>query len=86
MGEVSAQIFLEKRIDGLGWTYAQWIVNFGQKQEPTREDVSIKCAETSQRYMDKQKAVEEAKRRIMIKIQKECGDYPEDDVRWLATG
>lgn len=85
MGEVSAEIVLEKKNDLWGWTYVQWIVDFGKGEEATREEISIKCAETSQRYLNRQEAIEEAKGRIMLKIQKECGDYPEDDVKWVAT-
>ena len=30
MGEVSAQIFLQEKEDGLGWTYTKWLVNLGK--------------------------------------------------------
>ena len=85
MGEVSAEIVLENKNELHGWTYVQWIVDFGKGEKPMREDVTIKCAETSQGYLSRQEAIEEAKGRIMLKIQKECGDYPEKDVRWIAA-
>ena len=85
MGEVSAQIVLEELNPHLGWTYVQWQINFGKGEEALGEDVSVKCAETSQRYLSREEAIEEAKHRIMIRIREECGDYPEDKVHWVAS-
>ena len=85
MGEVSAQIFLQEKDDGLGWTYTKWLLNLGKGDGLVQEDISVKCAETCQRYMSQQEATEEAKHRIKVKIHKECGDYPEDSVRWMVT-
>lgn len=84
MGEVSARIDLKQKDDGFGWTYVQWTINFGKGKEAIREDVPIKCAETSHRYLSRQEALDEAKHRIRLKIQKECGDFPEEDVHWMA--
>ena len=85
MGEVSAQIYLQEKEDGLGWTYTKWLVNLGKGDGLLQEDVSVKCSETSQRYMSQHEAAEEAKSRIAVKIKKECGDYPEDEIRWVVT-
>ena len=84
MGEVSAQIFLQEKDDGLGRTYAKWLLNFGKGEGCLEEDVPVKCAETSQRYMSQDEAAYEAKHRIEVKIHKECGDYPEGKIQWVV--
>ena len=82
MGEVSASIHLQPINDSLGWTYSRWTIDYGKGQTPITEHVTIKCSETSQRYMSKKEAAEEARGRIRVKIQNECGDVPEDKIRW----
>ena len=82
MGEVSAQIQLSRKNDQLGWTYSRWTIDYGKGQKPATEEVSIKCAETSQRYMSKDDAEEEAKGRIKVKIKQECGDYSVHHIKW----
>ena len=85
MGEVSATIQLQPINDRLGWTYSQWTIDYGNGQPPIPEQVHIKCSETSQRYMSKKEAAEEARGRIRVKIQVECGDFPEDKIKWEVS-
>lgn len=85
MGEVSASIQLLPVNDVLGWTYSQWTIDYGKGQKPTAEHVTIKCAETSQRFMSKEEATAEAQGRIRGKIQQECGDFPEDKITWKVA-
>ena len=82
MGEVSASIQLQPINDRLGWTYSQWTIDYGKGERPQTEEITIKCAETSQRYMGKEEASSEAQGRIRVKIQDECGDFPEDKIKW----
>ena len=56
MGEVSAQIRLKAIDDTFGWTYSQWTIDYGKGHIPVTEVVTIKCSETSQRYMSKEEA------------------------------
>ena len=82
MGEVSAHIQLQAIDDSLGWTYSKWTIDYAKGQVPTTEVVKIKCSETSRRYMSKEEASAEAQGRIRIKIRQECGEFPEDQIRW----
>jgi hypothetical protein len=84
MGEVNARIFLKEKDSDMGWTYIQWEVNFGKGQEPVREPVQIVCAESSQHYMRREAAIEEAKTRIRLKIDQECGAIPEQQIKWTT--
>lgn len=82
MGEVTAKIYLQETNKELGWTYSHWDLDFGKGQGLVREDSLVKCAETSQRYMNQGEALEEAKSRIRLKIKKECGAIPDDNIHW----
>lgn len=83
MGEVNAIIVLKEKSPEMGWTYVQWEVDFGKGKEPVREPVRIVCAESSQRFMSRDAAVEEAKARIRLKIDQECGAIPEQQITWV---
>ncbi|UCE63194.1 MAG: hypothetical protein JSU59_10045 [Nitrospirota bacterium] len=85
MGEVSAQIQMQAIDDNFGWTYSQWTIDYGKGRIPDTEHVKIKCSETSQRYMSKEEAFAEAQGRIRVKIRTECGDFPEDKIKWECT-
>lgn len=85
MGEISVHIQLHPINDALGWTYSEWTIDYGKGQKPTTEQVIIKCAETSQRYMGKEEAIAEAQGRIRAKIHEECGDVPEEKITWKIT-
>ena len=52
-------------------------LDVGKGQGAVQEDVQIVCAESSQRYMSREEAMQEAKARIKVKIEKECGTLPE---------
>lgn len=82
MGEVNARIFLREKSPELGWTYTHWVVNFGKGEPPVREDVRIVCAETSQRFMSRDQAAEEAKVRIRHKVNQTCGEGFEASISW----
>ena len=82
MGEVSAQIHLAPKGEQLGWTYSEWTIDYGKGQVPTTEEVTIKCAETSQCFMSREEAAAEAQARIKCKIAQECRDYPEENIKW----
>jgi len=82
MGEVNATIYLRDRERDKGWSYMHWVLDLGNGQGTIHEDVRIVCAESSQRYMSREEAVQEAKSRIKIRIEKECGTLPESQVRW----
>lgn len=82
MGEVNATISLEKRGTVKGYGYSQWTIDFGKGKEPVAENVTIHCAESSQHYMSEAEAVNEAKNRIKVKIEKECGNIPDDKIKW----
>ena len=84
MGEVNAKIYVLEKSPETGWTYVRWDVNFGKGQEPVQENVQIVCAESSQRYMSREAAVDEAKSRIRAKIEKECGEIPERQIKWAT--
>ena len=78
MRHIHAQIVLKAKDDpALGWTYSHWILDFGNGEEPLREDVRIKCAETSRRYMSRQEAEAEARHRIMFRINQLRGQVPD---------
>lgn len=85
MGEVSAHIQLQAIDETFGWTYSQWPIDYGKGHIPLTEQVKIKCSETSQRYMSKEEAAVEAQGRIRVKIKMECGDFPEDQIKWEIT-
>lgn len=82
MGEVNATIFVEKRGQEKGYGYRRWTIDFGKGKEPVAENVTILCAESSQRYMSEEEAVKEAKNRIKVKIEKECGSIQDDKIKW----
>ena len=82
MGEVNATIYLKEREPDEGWGYTHWVLDVGKGQGPIHEDVRIVCAESNQRYMSREEAVQEAKSRIKIRIEKECGMLPESRVHW----
>ncbi len=82
MGEVNATIFVENRGPEKGYGYSQWTIDFGKGKEPVVENVTILCAESSQRYMSEEEAVNEAKNRIKVKIEKECLNIPDDKIKW----
>ena len=84
MGEVNATIYLKEREPEKGWGYTRWVLDFGKGQGPAQEDVQIVCAESSQRYMSREEAMQEAKARIKVKIEKECGSLPDSQVHWNA--
>jgi uncharacterized membrane protein YkvA (DUF1232 family) len=84
MGEVNAKIYVREKSPKMGWTYVRWDVNFGKGQEPVQEDVKIICAESSQRHMSREAAVDEAKTRIRVQIEKECGEIPEQQIKWAT--
>jgi len=84
MGEVNAQIVVKEKSPEMGWTYTQWILDLGMEKQPIREEVRIVCAETSQKYMGREAAVEEAKARARLKIKRECGDIPEQKIKWAV--
>ena len=84
MGEVNAQIVVKEKSSEMGWTYTQWILDLGKEEQPIREDVRIVCSETSQKYMSREAAVEEAKARVRVKIKRECGDIPEQQIKWAV--
>ena len=81
MGEVNATIFVKEQNPEKGWAYTHWILDVGKGHGHVREDVQIVCAESSQRHMSREEAIEEAKSRIKIKIERECGPLPEDKVK-----
>jgi hypothetical protein len=80
MGEVNVTIVLKPKQHEKGWGYNSWLIDFGKGQAPTAENVNIVCAESSQRYMSQEEAVEEAKSRVQVKVHRECG--PEQPIRW----
>lgn len=80
MGEVNATIALTNQGREKGWRYTHWYLDVGQGEGPQRHDVQVYCAESSQRSLSKEEAAEEAKRRLTVQIEKECG--PEQPVRW----
>ncbi len=82
MGEVNATIYLKEREPEKGWGYTRWVLDVGKGQRPVQEDVRIVCAESSQRHMSREEAVQEAKARIKVKFEKECGPLPDSQVRW----
>ncbi|MGH7227931.1 MAG: hypothetical protein ACREIH_01845 [Nitrospiraceae bacterium] len=82
MGEVNATIFVEKRGLEKGYGYRQWTIDFGKGKESVAENVTILCAESSQRYMSEEEAVNEAKNRIKVKIERECGNIPDEKIKW----
>ena len=82
MGEVNATIYLKEREPEKGWGYTHWVLDVGKGQGPIQEDVQIVCAESSQRYMSREEAMQEAKARIKVKIEKECGSLAESQVQW----
>lgn len=82
MGEVNATIFVEKKGPEKGYGCSQWAIDFGKGQEPVAEHVTILCAESSQRYMSEAEAVNEAKNRIKLKIERECGSIPDENIKW----
>ena len=82
MGEVSARIHLLPKDDELGWTYSKWTIDYGKGQAPMTEEITIKCAETSQRFMSKEEATSEAQARIKCKIDQECHNYPAEKIKW----
>ena len=82
MGEVNATIFVEKKGPEKGYGYSQWTIDFGKGEEPVAEDVTIVCAESTQRYMSEAEAVNEAKSRIKVKIERECGSIPDETIKW----
>jgi hypothetical protein len=84
MGEVNAQIIVKEKNSEMGWAYTHCILDLGKGEKPIREDVRIVCAETSQTYMSREAAVEEAKGRVRVKIRKECGDIPESQIKWTV--
>jgi hypothetical protein len=84
MGEVNAKITVKEKSPEMGWTYVQWEVDFGKGRAPVREPVRIVCAESSQQYMNRDAAVEEAKSRIRVKIDRECGAIPERQINWTT--
>ncbi len=84
MGEINATIYLKEREPEKGWGYTRWVLDFGKGQGPAQEDVQIVCAESSQRYMSRDEAMQEAKTRIKAKIEKECGSLPDSQVHWNA--
>ena len=84
MGEVNATIYLKEGEPEKGWGYTRWVLDVGKGQGPVQEDVQIVCAESSQRYMSREEAMQEAKARIKVKIEKECGCLPDSQVHWNA--
>ena len=84
MGRVSATIFVRERNLEKGWTYTHWILNLGKGQGPVREDVQIVCAESSQRYMSREEAIEEAKSRVRVKLKREYGSFSEREIQWAV--
>jgi len=67
MGEVNATIYLKEREPEKGWVYTHWVLDVGKGQGPVQEDIKIVCAESSQRYMSREEAMQEAKSRIKVK-------------------
>ena len=84
MGEVNAIIYLKEGEPEKGWGYTRWVLDVDQGHGPVQEDVQIVCAESSQRYMSREEAMQEAKARIKVKIEKECGSLPYSQVHWNA--
>ena len=84
MGGVNATIYLKEEEPEKGWGYTRWVLDVGKGQGPVQEDVQIVCAESSQRYMSREEAMQEAKARIKVKIEKECGSLPDSQVHWNA--
>lgn len=85
MGEVFAHIQLTPKAEQLGWTYSHWSIDFG-KGEPTQdEEVRVKCAVTDPQFMTETDAIEEAKARILLKVEQECGRLPEEDITWQIS-
>ena len=84
MGEVNATIYLKERGPERGWGYTHWVLDVGKGQGPIQEDVRIVCAESSQRYMSREEAMQEAKARIKVKIEKECGSLADGQVHWAV--
>lgn len=82
MGEVNATIYLKENGPEKGWSYTHWVLDVGKGQGPVKEEVRIVCAESSQRYMTRENAVEEATSRIKVKVEKECGPLPDIQVHW----
>jgi hypothetical protein len=80
MGEVNITIGLKNEGSEKGWRYTHWHFDLGKGQGPRQQDVQVYCAESSQRALSKEDAVKEAKRRLKVQIEKECG--PEQPVRW----
>ena len=86
MRHIHAHIVLNAQGDpALGWTYSHWILDFGKSDEPLREDVRIKCAKTSRRYMSQEEADAEARHRIRLRISQHCGEVPDDSIEWSVT-
>lgn len=85
MGEVNATIFLEDRGPERGYGYSRWIIDLGKGEGPVGEIVTIVCAESSQRYMTQEEAVNEAKNRLKVKIERECGNFPEEKIKWRVN-
>jgi hypothetical protein len=73
MGEVKVTITLKDQGPEKGWKYTHWHLDVGKGQGPRREDVQVYCAESSQRALSKDEAAEEAKSRVRVQIDKECG-------------
>ncbi len=86
MGEVNATVFVKDQNPEKGWAYTHWILDVGKGHGPVREDVQIVCAESSQRYMGREEAIEEAQSRIKVKVEKECGQLPEHKIKWAVEG
>jgi len=84
MVEVNATIYLKEGEPEKGWGYTRWVLDVGKGHGPVQEDVRIVCAESSQRYMSREEAMQEAKTRIKVKIEKECGSLPDSQVHWNA--
>ena len=74
MGEVNATIVVKKRGPEKGYGSSEWTFDLGKGKEPAAEKVPIFCAESSQRYRSEGEAVKEAKDRIQLTIEKECGN------------
>ncbi len=85
MGEVFANIQLTKKETDLGWTYSQWSIDYGKGEAPQQEEVRVKCAVTDPQFMSEDEAIGEAKMRILLKVQQECGNLSEEDVTWRIS-
>jgi hypothetical protein len=82
MGEVNATIFIQKRGPERGYGYSHWTIDLGKGQGSVTENVTIVCAESSQHYMNQEEAVNEAKSRIKVKIERECGNISDEKIKW----